>query len=259
MDKPKKTKKNWTKEETIVAFNVYCRIPFSKSNKAHPTVIKFAKILSRTPDAMNMKIGNFGRLDPELKKQGIKGLSHGSTLEEVVWNEFHGNWEKLAYESELLIAKFQNKNITETTEIDLTDIPEGKEKEVTIKARVNQSFFRSTVLSSYNQKCCITGLSVPNLLSACHIKPWKTDKENRLNPQNGICLSQIHHTAFDLGFISITPDFRVKVSRYFDEFANDETVIKLFKEYDNQQILLPNKFFPNKEFLDWHYQNILIK
>lgn len=259
MEKPKQPNNNWTKEETIIAFNVYCKIPFKSSSKTHPTIIKFANILGRTPSAMNMKVGNFGRLDPELRKQGITGLPHGSNLEEVVWNEFHGNWEKLAYESELLVAKFQNKNITETAEIDLTDIPQGKEKEVTIKARVNQSFFRSVVLSSYNQRCCITGLSIPSMLSACHIKPWKTDKENRLNPQNGICLSQIHHTAFDLGFITITPNFKVHVSRYFDEFTDDKMVIKLFKEYHNQSILLPNKFFPNRDFLDWHYQNIFKK
>jgi putative restriction endonuclease len=42
-----------------------------------------------------MKVGNFGRLDPELKKQGIVGLAHGSKLEAEVWDEFNGNWDKL--------------------------------------------------------------------------------------------------------------------------------------------------------------------
>jgi hypothetical protein len=62
---------NWTKEETIVAFNVYCKIPFKSSSKNHPIVIQYANVLGRSPSALNMKIGNFGRLDPELKKQGI--------------------------------------------------------------------------------------------------------------------------------------------------------------------------------------------
>ncbi|WP_227658751.1 hypothetical protein [Flavobacterium haoranii] len=103
--------KNWTKEETIVAFNVYCKIPFKSSSKNHPTIIKYANIIGRSPSALNMKVGNFGRLDPELKKQGIVGLGNGSKLDEIVWNEFNGNWENLAYESELLIAKFQNKKL----------------------------------------------------------------------------------------------------------------------------------------------------
>ena len=183
---------NWTKEETIIAFNVYCKIPFKNSSKANPTIIKYANIIGRSPSALGMKIGNFGRLDPELRMRGIVGLTNGSKLEEEVWDEFHGNWEKLAYESELLIAKFQNKTIEESVNIEIEDIPEGKERETIVKTRVNQSFFRSAILSSYNQRCCITGLSVPDFLVASHIVPWKKDEKNRLNPQNGVCLNSIH-------------------------------------------------------------------
>lgn len=120
---------NWSKEETIVAFNVYCKIPFKSSSKTNPTIIKYANIIGRSPSALNMKVGNFGRLDPELKKQGITGLVNGSKLEEDVWNEFNGNWEKLVFESEELIAKFQNKTIEENEEINLDDLPEGNERE----------------------------------------------------------------------------------------------------------------------------------
>lgn len=85
-------------------------------------------------------------------------MSNGSKLEEEVWNEFNGNWEKLAFESEKLIAEFSHKKTEETTQIEMGDIPfkDGMEREVLIKQRVNQSFFRSTVLSSYYSKCCIT-------------------------------------------------------------------------------------------------------
>lgn len=133
---------NWTREETIVAFNVYCKVPFKSSSKTNPTIIKYANIIGRSPSALNMKVGNFGRLDPELKKQGIVGLGNGSKLDEIIWNEFNGNWEKLAFESELLIAQFQNKSIEEIVEFDLDNLPQGKERETLIKVRVNQSFFR---------------------------------------------------------------------------------------------------------------------
>jgi putative restriction endonuclease len=79
-------KNNWTKEETIVAFNVYCKVPFKKSSKSNPTIIKYANIIGRSPSSLNMKVGNFGRLDPELKRQGIVGLSHGSKFEDEVWD-----------------------------------------------------------------------------------------------------------------------------------------------------------------------------
>lgn len=250
------TRKNWTKEETIVAFNIYCKVPFKSSSKSHPTIIKYASIIGRSPSALNMKIGNFGRLDPELKKQGITGLVNGSKLEEEVWNEFNGNWERLAFESEELIAKFQNKQIEE---INIDNFPKGKERETTIKARVNQSFFRSTILSSYDSKCCISGLSIPELLVASHIIPWSKDEQNRTNPHNGLCLNSIHDKAFDKGFMTITPDFRVKVSEYFNDYSDDETVIKFFLEYNNQQMIKPQRFVPQRDFLDYHYQNIFVK
>jgi putative restriction endonuclease len=238
---------------------VYCKVPFKSSNKNNPTIIKYANIIGRSPSALNMKVGNFGRLDPELKKQGITGLVNGGKLEEVVWEEFNGNWEKLAFESEQLIAKFQNKSIEQIIDFNLDDLPQGKERETIIKARVNQSFFRSTILSSYNQKCCITGLSIPDFLVAGHIVPWKTDEKNRLNPHNGLCLNSIHDRAFDRGFITITPDFKVLISKYFNDYFNEDAVNDLFLKYNNQSIVLPDRFLPSKDFLDFHYQNIFKK
>lgn len=96
----------WTREETIIAFNLYCKIPFKSSSKTHPLVVKYAHIIGRSPSALNMKIGNIGRLDPDLKSQGITGLVHGAKLELEVWSEFYNNPERLAYESERLIAQF---------------------------------------------------------------------------------------------------------------------------------------------------------
>lgn len=250
---------NWSREQTIIAFNVYCKIPFKSSNKNNPFIIKYAKIIGRSPSALNMKVGNFGRLDPELKKQGIVGLSNGGKLEETIWEEFYNNWDKLAFESEVLIAQFQNKKIEDIIDIDPTEFPAGKEREVIIRQRVNQSFFRSTILSSYNAKCCITGLSITDFLVSSHIIPWSKDEVNRLNPHNGLCLNSIHDRAFDKGFITISADYKIKVSKYFDEYNKDEAVFDWFLKYENQTIILPHKFLPSKEFLDYHYKNIFKK
>lgn len=252
-------KNNWTREETIIAFNVYCKVPFKSSSKTNPTIIKYANIIGRSPSALNMKVGNFGRLDPELKKQGIVGLGNGSKLDEIIWNEFNGNWEKLAFESEMLIAKFQNKSIEEVEDFDVENFPKGEERETTIKARVNQSFFRSTILSSYNLKCCITGLSIPDFLVASHIKPWSKDKENRTNPHNGLCLNSIHDKAFDKGFITITPDYKVLISNCFNDYSNEQAVNDFFRKHQNQPIILPDRFLPSKEFLNFHYNEIFKK
>ncbi len=96
----------WTKEQTILVFNLYCKIPFQKASSTNPDIVRTAKIIGRSPNSVKMKIGNFGSFDPELRKKGIVGLSNASKLDKEIWDEFNSNWEKLAYESELLIAKF---------------------------------------------------------------------------------------------------------------------------------------------------------
>jgi putative restriction endonuclease len=173
-------RKNWTREEHIIAFNLYCKIPFSKLTKSHPQIIDLSKRLGRTPSSVSMKLCNFARLDPALKARNIKGLSQGAKGEEEVWNEFHGNWEDLAWQSELLLAKYENDEIIKSSDIDYSDLAiEGKEREAVIQARVNQSFFRKMILSSYNYTCAITGIQIPELLVASHIIPWKDRKETR--------------------------------------------------------------------------------
>ncbi|MDO9577888.1 MAG: HNH endonuclease [Candidatus Cloacimonadales bacterium] len=205
-----------------------------------------------------MKVGNFGRLDPELRRKGIVGLSNGSKLEEVVWNDFNGNWEKLAFESEKLIADFQNISIEKALGFDDFEIPIGKDRIQIIKARVNQSFFRSLILSSYNQRCCITNLSIPELLNASHIIPWSQNKKERLNPRNGLCLNSIHDRAFDKGLITITTDYKVLTSRYLRDFDYDRAVVDFFLKYENHTISLPDRFIPSKEFLEYHAKNIFL-
>jgi putative restriction endonuclease len=250
---------NWTREQTIVALNLYCKIPFNRVSSNHPDIIRIAKIIDRSPNSVKMKIGNFGSFDPELKKRGIVGLANASKLDEIVWNEFNNNWENLAFESELLISNFANEPIEKTAHINIDDIPLGRERGTIIKARVNQSFFRSTILSSYNLKCCITRLSIPDFLVASHIVPWSKDEKIRLNPHNGLCINSIHDKAFDKGFITVTTDYKIKVSKYLNEYKKEDAVTDFFLNYENHLIILPDKFLPRKEFLEYHYQNIFKK
>lgn len=252
-------KDNWTREQTIVALNLYCKIPFNRVSSNHPDILRIAKIIGRSANSVKMKIGNFGSFDPELKVRGIVGLANASKLDEQVWNEFNNDWSNLAYESEFLISKFTNQPIEKISEINVDDIPLGREREAIIKQRVNQSFFRSTILSSYNLKCCITGLSISDFLVASHIIPWTRDDKNRLNPHNGLCLNSIHDKAFDKGFFTVTADYKIKISKYFDDYKKDNAVKDLFLKYENQSITLPDKFSPSKEFLDYHHKNIFKK
>lgn len=250
---------NWTREELIIAFNLYCKISFSKTVKTNPQVIAVANLIGRTPSSVAFKLGNFGSFDPELKKRGIVGLRNAGKLDKEIWDEFNADWENLAYESELLISKRNNRQIEEDFQIEMPEIPIGKEKERIVRTRVNQSFFRASILSLYNQKCCITGLSIPDLLIASHIIPWSKDENNRLNPRNGLCLNAMHDRAFDKGFITVTPEYKVKISNYFADYGNEEIVSEMFSKYNNQKIILLDKFSPDKEFLSYHNEKIFRK
>jgi hypothetical protein len=61
-------RENWNREELIVAFNLYCKIPFERITSRNPEIINLAKIIGRTPSAVALKLVNFARLDPELRK-----------------------------------------------------------------------------------------------------------------------------------------------------------------------------------------------
>lgn len=90
---------------------------------------------------------------------------------------------------------------------------------------MNQSFFRSRILSAYDYRCCVTGLTVRPLLVASHIIPWSEDAANRLNPRNGLCLNALHDRAFDRGLMWIEPDFTIRFSPYLNESPSGSEAI----------------------------------
>jgi putative restriction endonuclease len=251
-------RRNWTRDELIVAFNLYCKIPFSKINKNHLLIKDLAEAIGRTPSAVAWKLANFASLDPTLQERDIKGASNFGKLDKQIFNEFYNDWNNLGYRSEVELAKLLNKNNDIEEEIDF-ELKEGKVKESTVKVRVNQSFFRSTVLASYENKCCVTGISIPDFLVASHIIPWSQDEKNRLNPENGLCLNSIHDKAFDKGFITVDFDYKIKVSKYFNEYKKDLNIQKFFLDFDSKKIEIPKRFLPNKDFLEYHHNNIFRK
>lgn len=249
----------WTEEQTIVALYYYCIIPFNKATSSNPTIAKISQLMGRSHNSLKMKIGNFGSLDPELRRRGIVGLGNTSRLDEQVWDEYSQNWEKLASDAEEILAKYRGQTVEESAEYDKEDLPVGKERMAFVKTRINQSFFRKTILASYENKCAVTGLPVQELLVASHIVPWAKDEKNRLNPTNGICLNALHDRAFDKGLMTITPDYKIKISKYVLDFEENRPVRDSLLSFENKEILLPSKFYPNKEFLEYHNNTVFVK
>ncbi len=94
-------------------------------------------------------------------------------------------------------------------------LPRTTEAERLVVQRVGQEIFRRGLLDFWDGRCAITGLDVPELLRASHIKPWAdcaTDSE-RLDVFNGLLLAPHLDAAFDAGFITIAEHGSVLVSR----------------------------------------------
>ena len=249
----------WSHDELVLAFNLYCKVPFTKINTRNREIIELSRILGRSVSAVALKLANFARLDPALQLRNIAGMRHGAKAEIEIWRDFQNHWEELGYESEELLAKFKGVPLERSTRINLDNIPrQGKERERVVRVRVNQKFFRDAVLASYEHKCCITGLNVPDLLIASHIIPWAKSKKHRMNPSNGLCLNALHDKAFDRGFITITNDFEVKISPALESAEPAEIVERFFLPYAGKQIRLPQRFLPDVSFLKYHNNHIFI-
>jgi putative restriction endonuclease len=252
---------DWKKEQLVIALNLYWKIPYNKiSGSSNSQIKEIAAIIDRTPAALAYKLMNFTSLDLERKGAGNKGKSGSSSMDREVWNEYFGKWEKLAFDSFLFLSNIQNNPIEKILKLENElKFIEGKEKERVVKTRVNQRDFRQRILASYNEKCSITGISITSLLVASHIIPWSQNEHERLNPKNGICLNNIHDKAFDRGLITITTDFKVKLSDAILQKKKELNIQKYFIEYENKPIILPDRFVPSIEFLEYHNNNIFNK
>lgn len=252
----KEGQKLWTRNELIMAINLYCKLPFGRLYARNPEIIKLANLLSRTPSAVALKLVNFASLDPTLQARGIRGATNSSKLDKVVWDEFYNNWDAAFFESERLLAEMQQTTIEALHTVQTEDIPkEGLDKMRLVKTRVNQSIFRSIVLATYDNTCCITGLNQPELLIASHIMPWAADEKNRLNPMNGLAMNALHDRAFEVGLITIdADDYVIRISSKLKTNPGNENTIANFHAFEGKSILLPKKFHPNPDFLKIHNQ-----
>ena len=123
--------------------------------------------------------------------------------------------------------------------------------------RLGQGAFRMIVADSYLRQCALSSSHILHILEAAHIRPYTTAGGTH-SPTNGILLRQDIHTLFDRGYITVTPDYRVEVSkRIREEFNNGMEYYAMH----GKQIHLPNleQLRPSKESLDWHNETVYLK
>jgi putative restriction endonuclease len=244
----------WTKEELIVALNLYLKLPFGKLHSGNPEIIHLAKVIGRTAGSVAMRLNNFASVDPILKQRGIGGLPGGKKQVEPIWNEFINNREELLFYSERILAEKEKVTIDEkfSEALQGTELLKGEYKTREVKTRVNQNVFRQIVLANYDCRCSITGIDVPDLLVASHIIPWSKNEKERLNPENGICFSPFYDRAFDKGYIGVNEKYEVLISSQLKKKAKELYFEKYISPISGSKLTLPKKYLPKKEFLQFH-------
>lgn len=119
--------------------------------------------------------------------------------------------------------------------------------------RLGQGSFRVLVTDAYQRRCAITGERTLPALDAAHIKPFSENGPLVVN--NGVLLRRDLHALFDRGYLTITPLFKIEVSRKIkEEFENG----KEYYRFQGNPIRIPSNVInvPSPEFLSWHNTNI---
>ena len=68
------TKRLWTREEMILAFNLYLKLPFGKLHTRTPEIQELAQLINRSANSVALRLVNFASCDPQLQARGIKGM-----------------------------------------------------------------------------------------------------------------------------------------------------------------------------------------
>ncbi|MBA4140043.1 MAG: HNH endonuclease [Segetibacter sp.] len=178
------------------------------------------------------------------------GIVQGKSFETgtILGNEL---WQKI----DNVLQKYMQLSSSATAEDQLvlndTEWP-GYGSSILQKVRVGQGAFRVLVTDAYSRRCTISGEKTLPVLEAAHIRPYMEQGPHAIS--NGLLLRSDMHKLFDNGYITITKDYKVEVSKAIkEEFENG----KEYYQYHGKDLLyLPTKTIdqPNTRFIEWHNQ-----
>lgn len=163
-------------------------------------------------------------------------------------------WKRIT----ILLEKYRffDREESSKNQFELEKLLSSEYKEVMSKIRLGQGGFRILVTDTYNRRCSISGERTLPALEAAHIRPYSRSGPHHIS--NGLLLRADIHNLFDNGYITVTENLDVEVSRRIkEEFENGRDYYK----YHGQKLsVLPKTeiYYPGKEYLQWHNEHIYI-
>lgn len=143
------------------------------------------------------------------------GFQHSGALAQVLEQLTGGVGQRTALSASHSVAELAPSTPSGNSVID--DIAHtDTEREALIKARIGQGDYRQALLA-YWGGCAVTDCTVPVLLRASHIKPWRVaNATERLDPYNGLLLTPNLDLAFDQGLITFDDQGLIQLSPELD-------------------------------------------
>lgn len=246
-------RRNWTEDEVRDALALYLRTDFGRLHSRNPDIIELAEQLDRTPNAVALKLVNLAAIDDSIPQQG---MANASKVDRQIWAEFLHDPKKVieAYNRQaakrLSADRFDEAHeqaqgvAVEGVDFDYT---RAGERRTEATQRIGQNFFRDIVLTSYGERCALTGINDKRLLNASHILAWKDDFKNRVNPSNGICLNALHDRAFDRHLITFDDDYSLLIAPNLPDVTKE-----VLGRVESEKLTLPTRFLPDPKFLEQH-------
>lgn len=220
-------------------------------------------------DDMVHSIGKYrkGLITDRHTEIGSKLISNPVFFDETDWFEAPSDWSRfivsgksyglddpISYQTLAALKERSNPRSFEMQKTDELVAPENFEEAVQfgtslVKTRMGQGAFRYKVAKAYSLSCTFTGTSVTSILDAAHIKPISEGGSHDVT--NSLFLRKDLHRLFDLGLITITTDYRIRLSPKIATAYGD---VETYKNLDGQKISLPADACdnPSQNALAWH-------
>jgi putative restriction endonuclease len=125
-----------------------------------------------------------------------------------------------------------------------------------VHPRLGQGSFRIVVTDAYGRRCAVTRERTLPALDAAHIRPYSEGGEHRVD--NGLLMRRDLHALFDRGYVTVTPELTLEISRRIKEdFENG----KDYYAMNGRTLWVPPdiKQRPDPQHLRWHNESCFLR
>lgn len=233
---PPLPRKNWDDSDTEI------RLLAGEIGRTESAVcLKIANLKACNPNRTGLGFTNTAGMDRQVKSEYL--ANPYATMSEAMW-ELEQTGIQISYDGAIEVSGPSRPD-------QLRQL--GLERVEQVRTRIHQDYFRSVLLANCEGACCLTGIVIPALLTASHIKPWAAaTRSERLMSSSGLLLNALHDRAFDRGLITLDDRYRVVVSSCVPHTpTNDQWLYAS----DGGKIALPGSdesTWPSLDFIHYH-------